>query len=612
MCGIAGYVSRSASRLPVERMVEAMHHRGPDDHGIWERVGGGAAIGNCRLSIVDLSAAGHMPMSDPSDKVHITYNGELYNFLPLREELARAGYSFRSYTDTEVVLAAWIAWGVECLDRLTGMFAFAIYDERNAEDPILLLARDRLGIKPLYWRPSDGGVLFASEIKVLLASGLVPRRGDRQAVWDYLSLGSVPGPRTIIEQVFSLPPGHTLTLEGGKLEIARYWSLPEPEYREIKTMEQAAHELRSLLEIVIAEHMVADVPVGAFLSGGIDSTTIVAIAARHAAGPLKTFTVKFGHGPEAVDEAKHSRLMAGRIGADHTEVFVSGEDIASELPHILTSMDQPSVDGVNSWFVSRATTTSVKVALSGLGSDEIFAGYPHFRRFQQAARLSPAGNPFVAATGRLAGSHMPKRVTASARFIGGTPAERHVQIREVFTGEDKRTLARSFHGEATSGTTVRMLSDDPDPINSTARTEVSGYLVNTLLRDADAMSMAHSLEVRVPFVDHRVVDFALSVPAHLKVTSGGGKAVLKEAVRDLLPPEIIQRPKSYFSVPMHEWAARSLRPRLAELLSSGSLHQMFDREIVRGVSESNAPDHGTQAWALAVLGGWLDSHGVIL
>lgn len=609
MCGIAGHVSRSATRRSVDRMVAAMIHRGPDDQGVWERSGGGAALGNCRLSIIDLSEAGHMPMSDPSGRVRITYNGELYNYLPLRDKLARAGYPFRSQTDTEVVLAAWMTWGEAFLEQLTGMFAFAILDERDPEDPVLLLARDRLGIKPLYWTATDGGVLFASEIKVLLASGLVAPRGDRQAIWDYLSLGSIPGPRTIVEQVYSLPPGHTLTLRGGGLSIDRFWSLPQADYQGAPTMEAAAEQLRDLLETVVSEHMIADVPVGAFLSGGIDSTTLVALAAAHTREPLKTFTVKFGSGPAAVDEAENSALMARHIGSDHTEVLVSGDEISKLLPEILAAMDQPSVDGVNSWLVARAARASVTVALSGLGSDEIFAGYPHFHRLAQADRLAPRGIPPLAHTKWL--QELPTRLGSGLRFLGGTPADRHVQVREVFSAGSKDRLSPDFRGETTSARTALLLDEaGGDSINATARTEVQGYLVNTLLRDADAMSMAHSLEVRVPFVDHRIVEFALSLPGDLKVGVQGGKAVLKAAVRDLLPPQIVDRPKSYFSVPLQEWAQSSLRPEIDRLLASESLFDLFDPGEVRRVSVPSSRGSGNRAWALAILGGWLDIQGV--
>lgn len=607
MCGIAGYVSRSATQGPVDRMVRAMAHRGPDDEGVWASPAGRAFLGNRRLSIIDLSSAGHMPMSDPSGQVWITYNGELYNHEALRQELAASGYTFRSHSDTEVVLAAWITWGEHFAERLTGMFAFAIFDERDRSDPHLILGRDRLGIKPLYWMPTDGGVIFASEIKVLLASGVVPPRADRQAVSDYLSLGSVAGPRSIIEGVQALPPGHLLEIHHGRLTQRRYWDLP-PAEPSAATMQEAAGALRVLLEDIVREHMVADVPVGAFLSGGIDSTTLVALAASHAGGPLKTFTVRFGSGPAAEDEARHSALMAAHVGADHTEVFVSGEDVAECLPEILSAMDQPSVDGVNSWFVSRATRGAVKVALSGLGSDELFAGYPHFRRFALAARVAPSGNRTIE---RLADQMpgLPGRIHRGLRFLGADDANRHVQVREVFRPDQQRRLWPDFRGAPAA---VGMeISPDPDPTNATSRTEIAGYLVNTLLRDADAMSMAHSLEVRVPFVDHRLVEFSLGLPGDLKSQRGMTKAVLKKAIGDLLPPAILDRPKSYFSAPLHEWAAGPLKPRVSGYLRTPAIHPLISPERVGDV-EGAREFQGIRLWALAILGGWLEMHGVDL
>jgi asparagine synthase (glutamine-hydrolysing) len=567
-------------------------------------------LGNCRLSIIDLSQAGHMPMTDPSGRCCITYNGELYNFKELRRELATAGYPFRSDSDTEVVMASYLRWGRDCLERLTGMFAFAICDERDPEEPVVLLARDRLGIKPLYWTAVPDGILFASEIKVLLASGLVERIADPQAIWDYLSLGSIPGPATIIEGVSSLPPGHTLTLAGDGLDLRRYWDLPPPEGLRSASMDRAARELRSLLELVVAEHMVADVPVGAFLSGGLDSTAIVALAVRHAIGPLKTFTVRFGDGRVANDEAHHASIMATQIGADHSEVFVSGEDVAADLDQVIASMDQPSTDGVNSWFVSRATRRAVTVALSGLGSDEIFAGYPHFDWFLQAGRIAPRGNRLLLKAGGSLRQPVPRRLSSGLRFVGNSPAARHVQVREVFAARDKAKLIRGVPSRPTELSLEQVMQEDPDLIGAVSRSEIRGYLVNTLLRDADAMSMAHSLEVRVPFVDHRVVEFALSLPGSLKLDGAGGKAVLKHAVADLLPADVLHRPKSYFSMPLHEWAAGPLLPRIRENLRSASISGLFDAGALERIGRAAAAGEGAQAWAVAILAGWLETHRV--
>lgn len=609
MCGIAGIVGTGVRAAPVESMVGAMHHRGPDDSGVWVSPSGRAVLGNCRLSIIDLSPAGHMPMPDPSARCWITYNGELYNFKELRRQLADGGYPFRSNSDTEVVLAAYLRWGRDCLERLTGMFAFAICDERDPEEPVVLLARDRLGIKPLYWTAVPEGILFASEIKALLASDLVARVADRQAIWDYLSLGSIPGPATIIEGVSALRPGHTLTLRDGRRDLHRYWDLPAPGSTRSISLDQAAGELREMLEQVSAEHMIADVPVGAFLSGGTDSTAVVALAARHAVGPLKTFTVRFGDGTAASDEAHHASIMAKHIGADHTEVFVSGEDVAADLDHVISSMDQPSTDGVNSWFVSRATRQAVTVSLSGLGSDEIFAGYPHFRRFLQAGRIARGGNRLLKTAGLLQG-RVPGRVSSGLRFAGGTPAERHLQVREVFAAKNKGALFKGKDGRPTESALEDIMQEDPDGIGAVSRAEIRGYLVNTLLRDADAMSMAHSLEIRVPFVDHRVVEFALTLPGHLKLDGTGGKVVLKRAVVDLLPADIMHRPKSYFSMPLQEWVAGPLLPRIRANLRSATISDLFNAAALGQIERAAAVGRGTQAWAVAILAGWLETHEV--
>jgi asparagine synthase (glutamine-hydrolysing) len=609
MCGIAGVVGAQTGTTAVESMISAMHHRGPDGSGVWVSPSGHTVLGNCRLSIIDLSSAGHMPMSDPSERCCITYNGELYNFRELRRKLAEGGYPFRSTSDTEVVLAAYLRWGRDSLRRLVGMFAFAICDERDSKRPFVLLARDRLGIKPLYWVAVPGGIVFASEVKALLASGQVPRVADRLAIWDYLSLGSVPGPSTIIQGVRSLPPSHSLALDGAKLDFARYWDLPPAASRRSVSPTRAAGELRDLLEQVVEEHMIADVPVGAFLSGGTDSSAIVALAARHSPGPLKTFTIRFGDGHNAADEAHHASIMAKHIGADHTEVFVSGEAVAAHFAQVISAMDQPTIDGVNSWFVSRATRESVTVSLSGLGSDEIFAGYPHFRLLQRAGRLAPHGNPLLMAAGRHT-SRLSRHISSRLRFLGGSPAQRYLQVREIFTADDKKTLIAGLSERSTETVLEQIEPPGSDLVGAVSRVELRGYLVNTLLRDADAMSMAHSLEVRVPFVDHRVVEYALSLPGPLKLDRTGGKIVLKRAVADLLPSSLLHRPKSYFSMPLQQWAVGPLLPPIRDSLRSGAINDIFGNGAVRSLERAAAEGEQGRVWAVAILAAWLQAHGV--
>lgn len=613
MCGIAGVTGRRADVETIRRMIAAMRSRGPDDEGRWESPESGAALGNCRLAIIDLSPAGRMPMPDAEGRCRITYNGEIYNFRELRSELERHGHAFRSQTDTEVVLAAYLRWGPDCLDRLTGMFAFALHDFRDPNDPRLFLARDRLGIKPLYWARTEDGIVFASEVKGMLASGLVAPVLDRQAAWDYLTLGSVPGPRTIVRGVRSLLPGHAMLIRGTEIHRWQYWaSTPRP--TAALAMPEAAAGLRELLEEVVRQHLVADVPVGAFLSGGLDSAGIVALASRAASHPLRTFTVAFGTGPEAQAELSHARDVATACGADHSEEVVSGPDVAGEFDAIIDAMDQPTTDGVNSYYVSRAARQAVTVALSGLGADEAFAGYPHFVRLRQAAARLPHGNGALRRAGAVMERLAPRRLSSTLRFAAAAEPGRHSQLREVFTPSEKRRLCRRDAlpqglARTEEGVDIPTLSAS-DPVTAASAVEIGGYLANTLLRDADAMSMAHSLEVRVPYIDHRIVEIALSLPGNFKLEGRKGKAILRYALANLVPEGSLIRPKSYFSIPLEEWVAGPLLPRVRASLRSSSANRLFRPEPVRRLEDLAAHRRGTRAWAAAVLAAWMETHEV--
>jgi asparagine synthase (glutamine-hydrolysing) len=615
MCGIAGVTVPRTDPAIVRRMIDAMHSRGPDDAGCWTDAASTVALGNCRLAIIDLSDAGHMRMSDASQRCWITYNGELYNFRTLRKELERSGHAFHSQTDTEVVLAAYLEWGTECLERLTGMFAFAIHDSRKPEEPKLFLARDRLGIKPLYWARADGGLVFASEIKGMLASGLVDPLVDTQSAWDYLCLGSIPAPRTIVQGVRTLEPGQAMLVCGDDVRRWRYWQPTPPETQgSDQSMEEAAASLRALLEEVVEQHLVADVPVGAFLSGGIDSGGIVALASGIIGRPVRTFTVGFGSGPEAMEELRNSGAVARRYGANHIEVLVSASDVATDFDAIIAAMDQPSVDGVNSYIVSRTAREAVTVALSGLGADELFAGYPHFQRFAQARPLPRAFAAGLRGASAVAERAGPRRVAQALRFAGNGNEGRHAMLREAFSPAARHALCRVEvfpRGLAGSARVFQPLAGDSlDPVTRASVVEIGGYLANTLLRDVDAMSMAHSLEVRVPYIDHRVVEFALALPGPLKLDGGVGKAVLRRALSDLLPAQSIAMPKRYFSMPLEEWVAGPLLPKVREALASRTAERLFRPAALARVLHEAEAGRGARGWASAILAAWMEHHGV--
>src|SRR5579864_3254444 len=409
MCGICGvygaYADGPGALGPATtRMTSALAHRGPDDEGIWADAAGRVTLGNRRLAIIDLSAAGHQPMIDPSGCVALTYNGMIYNFQDLRRDLAASGYSFRGHSDTEVILALYLREGAEMCRRLRGMFALALWDGRSQT---LVLARDRLGIKPLYYANVSGRWVFASEIRALRASGLVPARVSPVALAAFLRLGSIPGPMTVFDGVHELPPATILTVDGaGRGTARRYWEIPAPAATELDT-EGAAAELRARLTDAVGRHLISDVPFGVFLSGGVDSGAIVATMRDAGHARIRTFSITF---PESdLDEGPDAARLAVRYGTDHTASEVRGADVTADLDAVIAAMDQPTIDGLNTYDVSRITRESgTIVALSGLGGDELFCGYPSFRQAPRllawqraAARLGPARPMLAAALGAL-------------------------------------------------------------------------------------------------------------------------------------------------------------------------------------------------------------------
>src|SRR5690349_9614160 len=496
MCSISGILTLGpTTRDAVARMNRAQQHRGPDDCGIAET--GKVILGNTRLAIIDTSNAGHQPMNDPQTGNWITYNGETYNFKALREEL---GNSFTSNTDTEVVLRAYGRWGVEAFRKLRGMFALAIWDDQKQT---LVLARDPLGIKPLYYYSDEQLFVFASELRALLASGLVPRKLNVAGIDSYLAPGSVEAPLTIIEGVRQLLPGHCLQVKvNGRLELHDVeFEIPKPTTFE-GTRDDAVAHLRSELEESVRLHLVSDVPLGVFLSGGIDSSALVALLSRVSDHRPKTFSVVFDEA--AYTEAPFSRAVAERFNTDHSEIKLGEDRLLEILPGAIAAIDQPTMDGINTFVVASAVKSKgITVALSGLGGDELFAGYPSFRRALRFSALSPRSKRVLRAAsgvGKLAlnGSVHRQKFWQLMNSDGG-PEDVYRISRQLFSGD----LRMQMTGR---------INDDParnghrnglDIVNAISRLELRGYMTNTLLRDTDAMSLAHSLEVRVPFVDTR-------------------------------------------------------------------------------------------------------------
>ncbi|HVF99686.1 MAG TPA: asparagine synthase (glutamine-hydrolyzing), partial [Chloroflexia bacterium] len=624
----AGIVLRPNASLPdlaerLETMAQAMAHRGPDDQGISVAPGDRAGLVNRRLAIRDLSPAGHMPMG--SGSLCITYNGEIYNAQELRSELEGIGYQFCSNSDTEAILHGYAAWGAGVVHKLRGMFAFAILD-RRADNPEgrLFVARDRLGIKPLYYAETSQAFVFASELKALISSGLVGREINPAGLAGYLMLGSVPNPLTIYRDARALEPGCTLTIEAGSAPtIRRYWSLPKGETEQISTGE-AVERVRALLEEAVRIRLVSDVPLGAFLSGGLDSSAVVALMRKATDGPIRTCSMVFEEA--GYSEAPYARAMAQAAGAEHYERVVTAEDVAGEMDRIMWAMDQPTIDGVNTYFVSQtAREAGLTVALSGLGGDELFGGYantfrgvPQMLKALRLTRAVPGGGVLAqSAIGLLPDRERWGRV-GDALLRPPSLASAYMTRRGLFSpGEVKALLAPDVWREAArafdttrhigqrAGSTRQAGAGD-EVFAWVSRAELSTYTHHQLLRDTDVMSMAHSLEVRVPLLDHVLVETVLRMPTSVKVNGVGPKSLLLKAMGDDLPEAVkARRAKQGFTFPFDKWLRGPLRGYVNEGGERDN-NPMLRAEAVKGVQRAfrQGKVHWSRAWALAVLRAW--------
>ena len=627
-------------------MTAAMRHRGPDEEGFLVRDARapGLALGMRRLSIIDL-AGGHQPVWNESNDVAVIFNGELYNYRDLRERLSLCGHRFATQSDTEILVHAWEEWGEDALTELRGMFAFALLDlrQRFATAPILFLARDPLGIKPLYYTQTPEGFAFASEVRALLASGAIPRRLSQDAVTAYLLFGSVPEPVTLLEGVFSLPPGHRMLLhvpERRRTPRARPWWDPAVspaarDTRKPRDFPSAAKKLRPLLEDAVRAHLIADVPVGLFLSSGLDSGAIAALAAQARSG-IESFTLTFPGTP--FDEAELARLAANRFKTKHTEVPLSGDAILARLDEALGALDQPTMDGVNTYFVSwAAKQVGLKVALSGLGGDELFAGYGTFADTPRLSRLirwawfvpAPVRRmtaPLVAALASRQGTPDAARKVAAAWIHPDALPHPYFFTRALFPpGQLERIIEPRFRPSTVGADGVTLeptwlgwlerTADEArklEPVAGISWLEMRTYMVSTLLRDTDSVSMARSLEVRVPLLDTPLVEFIGSLPDSLRRRPGVQKALLVEALGDLLPREILGQRKRTFTLPWEEWLRGPLRARVdasfadpAPLLSTylrpGGARSVWT-DFLAGKTSWSRP------WSLYVLNEWCRRH----
>jgi len=634
ICGIIGIESKDTSEPILHRMMAAIIHRGPDEEGTL--FAPPVALGSRRLSIIDLPG-GSQPIWNEAGTLAVVFNGEIYNFRELRRELEACGHHFRTRSDTEVIVHAYEAWGESCAERLHGMFAFAIAEmpQGLAAPPArVFIARDRLGIKPLYYVYAGGALLFASEVRALLASGRVPARLSAAALPSYLLFGSVGEPSTLVDGVSSLPPGYCMTIAtGGPIgfpEPRPYWNFAHIARQGASarspaqdTADPSARQVHSLLESAVGSHLVSDVPLGVFLSSGLDSTVIAALASRALSG-VHTFTVAF---PDAeFSEAEQARRTAERFGTVHSELVISDREMLARLEEAMCAFDQPSMDGINTFFVSwAARQAGLKVALSGLGSDELFGGYPSFRTTSHIARLSAWARflpkpirallalPFERLRSIQSSPDASRKALAAWLDPGSLPHP-YFFTRALFTPRNAASHFPDASSAWTSHPWWHWLSDSAREAQSSDRftavswLELRSYLVSTLLRDTDTMSMRHSLEVRVPFLDSSLVEYVLSLPESAKRGSRGPKSLLTEAMGDLLPPEIVAKPKRTFTFPWAKWLRGALAPRVAAGLAdwSPALASQLDGAFALAVWKDFLDGRTTwsRPWSLYVLNEW--------
>jgi asparagine synthase (glutamine-hydrolysing) len=616
VCGVAAAIGvRDAERVAAD-MSRALAHRGPDDQGIRRLTGrDGVALGaiaHRRLSILDLTSAGHQPMVSSNGRYVVAFNGEIYNFRTLRAELERAGARFTSDGDTAVLLEGWVRFGPAFVHRLDGMFAFALWDEWNRS---LYLARDVFGIKPLYYAAVGRGLLVASELRGILASGVVQPRIDARALAGYLTFGSVPEPETIIAGVRLAPPGVVLRFDAGTSAVKEVDAVPlvHPDMGQepVADRETAVEVVREALERSVDRHLVSDVPVALFLSGGIDSSIIAALAARRAGSTLDGFTVTFSE-PQ-FDESRVATIVARRHGIRHHLIPLGDEDLLAALPRAFASMDQPTLDGINTYVVSESVRAhGTKVVLSGLGGDELFAGYPSFFRARTLSRYA-----LIPAPAR----HVVARVAASVGGIRG--AKVALGLKRGLPGDAAYLASRTLFGgrQVIDLCGARALATEGAPrelsvLQQVSWRELTGYMRNTLLRDSDVFSMAHALELRVPFLDREVVAAAFLVEDGLKLSRRITKPLLVDATHDLLPPEVWDRPKQGFVLPFASWMHGALAAEVTATLGDvDRIHALgVNADAVRAVWSAfirgQAGVTWSRPWALYALLRWAAAHGI--
>ena len=605
MCAICGILkfdrADSVDRPLLRAMADTMAHRGPDDAGLF--TDGPVGLGFRRLSIIDLSG-GHQPMSTADGDLTIVFNGEIYNYRDLTEDLTAEGHRFQTRSDTETILHAYRQFGVDCVSCLRGMFAFAVWDRSLQR---LLLARDRLGVKPLYYYQCGEFLAFASELKALLEIPGVPREVDPEALDDYLSLRYIPGPRTMFRHIFRLQPGHTLVAENGRVHIDEYWDI------RYGAAEQNPADFLPLLKESVRLRLISEVPLGLFLSGGLDSSAILSIMSRIAGGRVKTFSVGYesNGARDDVSEFEYARLAANAFGADHYEFRLNSRQFEDSIPGLIWHLDEPMADPtiIPLYHLSKLAREHITVVLSGEGADEILAGYNIY------SRMLKLETPFLKPLARMM-KWAPSEALRHYADLSAQPLDRRYRgVSRGFRPETKLSLIgadRARRSEQRLQSIFRAALHAPagaSPLNRMLYADTKIWLPDDLLLKADKMTMAAGIELRVPFLDHRLVEFAAGLPDRAKLDGSTGKVLLRQAMRGSVPDAIIDRPKKGFPVPLAQWLRGPLRPFLREqLLDSGSACASYfeSREVERLLQqhEQGRQDRSGELWSLLVFETW--------
>lgn len=620
MCGIAGILSFSPEGVDgsaIKKMTNAMVHRGPDADGFY--VDDRVALGHRRLSIIDLSTAANQPFHDSTNRYVIVFNGELYNYAEIKSQLL--DYHFSTTSDTEVLLAAYIKWGAACLDKLKGMFAFAIWDKA---EQVLFLARDRMGVKPLYFFKNENDFVFGSEIRAIMATGIVPKVLNQAAIVEFFTYQSIGYPYSIIEGVKQLEAGSWMRIKSGEIEEKKYWKLTavrtEHDFSDGIAVQR---KIRDLLTASVEKRLVSDVPVGAFLSGGIDSSAIVGLMAEVSSTPANTFNISFSE--KEFDEARYANLVAKKFNTNHTTITLTPNVFLDELENGLNAMDTPSADGLNTYIVSKAIKDAgITVALSGIGGDELFAGYPIFEQYRQ---LQSKQNLFSGTSWLrwLAGNFIVGENSRKERLrqIINSPKPSienlYPVLREILTPELLSAMTRLPETDILSTRLAKNLYDKKDelamlPIYSqVSAAEYMGYTQQTLLKDTDQMSMAVSLEVREPFFDHDLVEYVLAIPDILKKPTYP-KSLLVESLKPLLPDEIVHRKKQGFVFPWESWMKNELKKFCAYHIRGMASRSFIKAEPLLYYWNRFLMDdktvRWTEVWMFVILNHWLEKNGL--